>query len=732
MYNVSERYLAAISNRVRSDTVSGEIILANGSTIEISGENLVKNTLKLSRELCSGKYRIGTFNLSCLRFGIFIDNALGLDLTDARVYMSYVIGIGEDETESVPLGIFAVDPVLSARRKDILNIVAYDLGVLFDREPSDTLRNRQCTPAELVCAVCAECGVQTDIDAHSLDDMPNSSVAVCAKDSQMQTCRDIIMWCAALLCGYAVMDRDGKLKIISAKYSVSPEDSSVILTDRLITQRERSSIYVTDTRAYIKHLTAYKGSDVVNYTSVYVSEDEQASPASYVLEKNPLLSGCTDNVYDNVNRAWLSYIDAFKQRGVKARIMGDPAVDVGDTIAFSGGDVDQRQGIVGVVTSYEWNFRNYQDIVCCAAECCGSLLSSAASQHRSAGARSQSSKRMDSIEAEIRSTSSGGVGENINRHNERFNAYADDYFVNTFSDNNYGDYNTMSGLQNTIGAGNVFAYDVGGQSNTVSGGASRGLVRGNQNTVTGGLGSITAGEGNNVSGGYGLTVGMSCTVTGNRSLTYGLNCSNTRNGALAGGEYAATGSTYLVAIGYGGFADSPKNVFTVDLSGDVTAHSYNTSAADYAEYFEWCDGNPEAQDRMGLLVDQIGDKIAPAQGCEFFGAISARASVIGNAYEDYWHSKYLTDVFGRLQYDDEGHALISPDFDPTREYVPRSKRPEWAVTGIAGRIIIVDDGSCKPGGYVSARHGIGTSCYAVTPARVLRRVDDTHVEILLK
>lgn len=321
-----------------------------------------------------------------------------------------------------------------------------------------------------------------------------------------------------------------------------------------------------------------------------------------------------------------------------------------------------------------------------------------------------------------------GVGENIGGHNERFN----DYSGNTMSANNYGDYNRISGYSNTIGAGNNFACDVGGAENTLSGGATRTLLRGYHNTVTNGLGQIVAGEGNNVSSSHSLTVGNNNSSTGSRGVTFGLNSSNTREDALVGGDYGFTGNDFMIAIGNGGSSSNPKNIFTVDKYGDVTAHAYNTSSADFAEYFEWADGNPYGSDRMGLLVEQIGDKIAPAQGTEFFGAISARASVIGNAYEDYWHGKYFTDVFGRVQYDKKGRAIISPEFDPSRKYIPRSQRPEWAVTGLTGRIIIVDDGSCKPGGYVSARHGIGTSCNSVTPARVLRRIDSTHVEILLK
>ena len=728
MYGVSQRYLDAVADKVRTDIIVGEITFPDGDTIEVSEDNLVKNTLKLTKELCGSKYSIGTFYLSCLCFGLFLEDARNIDLTGATVSLEYGIAVDDYGYETVPLGVFEIDPVLSSRHKDTLEIVAYDRGVKFDREPSDAVKELSCTPAELIIAVCGECGILTDITPHSLDAMPNSSLTVSASDRQIQTCRDIIMWCAALLCGYAVIDRDSKLKIIPAKYSVSGQDSSIIITDRSITENERSSISVTDTRAYIKYLTAYRDDEIVNYSSSYVPQDEQASPAAYVLEKNPLLAGCADTVWDQANRAWLSYIDAFKQRGVKARIMGDPAIDAGDTIVFSGGDVDQRGSIIGVVTSYVWNFRKYHDIVCCAAECCGSIApANRAGNSSFSDVRSQSFKRIDSIEAELDSLSSG-VGENIGRHNERFN----DYENNTIDPNGNQDYNKLSGYNNHIGAGISFACDVGGSENNLNGSNNvGGLVRGYNNDV-GGTRNITSGDTNSNTGSDNITVGGRNAVSRARGVTYGESCSNTREDALCGGDYGFTGTDFMIAIGHGGFASDPKNIFTVDKFGDVTAHAYNTSSADFAEYFGWADGNPEADDRMGLLVDQVGDKIAPAQGDEFFGAISARASVVGNAYEDYWHGKYVTDVYGRVQYDEDGKALISPDFDPSRVYVPRSQRPEWAVTGLTGRIIVRDDGSCIPGGYVSARQGIAKKCYKKTAGRMLRRIDERHIEILLK
>lgn len=189
---------------------------------------------------------------------------------------------------------------------------------------------------------------------------------------------------------------------------------------------------------------------------------------------------------------------------------------------------------------------------------------------------------------------------------------------------------------------------------------------------------------------------------------------------------------YVMVVG-GGNANDNQNIFTIErFAGNVVAAGTITpGGADYAEYFEWLDGNPENEDRRGTLVMLNGDKIEPAHGNDFIGIISANPSVVGNNAEMHWHGKYKTDVFGQVLKDEAGKPIISDEYKK-QKYIPRSERPEWGLVGLVGRLVVTDDGSCKVGGYVSARRGIGTSCYCPTNARVLRRIDKNHIEVLLK
>ena len=370
-------------------------------------------------------------------------------------------------------------------------------------------------------------------------------------------------------------------------------------------------------------------------------------------------------------------------------------------------------------------------------------------------------------------TKKSGVGENVGSHNERFNDYSgnaitsqysmydynstngkDNSIINSFASHTDGCENQIEngncafafGLRNILKAYSTYGINIAavfGDSNKfakvnsgfVAGFGNKGYADGE---TTGTIDySVIFGHLNNIFSrlAYSLLVGSQNTVRGevqNSIIASYLSTIYKAYCAIVAGEYAdmPANNNYRIAIGNGS-SGAPQNCFTVDSAGDVTARAYNTFGADYAEYFEWLDGNPDSEDRRGMLVTLNGDKLVPAHGDDFLGAVSACPSVVGNAFENYWHGKYKTDVFGAVLLDKDGKPIISDGFDPSRIYIPRSKRPEWSPIGLVGKLVITDNGKCKVGEYVSAMEGRGVPCNKRTNARVIRRVDERHVEITI-
>jgi|GEM_PF-1786805 len=81
--------------------------------------------------------------------------------------------------------------------------------------------------------------------------------------------------------------------------------------------------------------------------------------------------------------------------------------------------------------------------------------------------------------------------------------------------------------------------------------------------------------------------------------------------------------------------------------------SWNAGGADFAEYFEWADGNPNNENRHGWSVVMENGKIRKALAPEIpFGVISARPTVVGDAAELKWSDKYLKDDFNKYIMED--------------------------------------------------------------------------------
>ena len=171
-----------------------------------------------------------------------------------------------------------------------------------------------------------------------------------------------------------------------------------------------------------------------------------------------------------------------------------------------------------------------------------------------------------------------------------------------------------------------------------------------------------------------------------------------------------------------------------------------TSGADYAESFEWHDGNPDNEDRVGYSVVLQDGKIRKALDSDntslIIGIISAAPAVLGDSADLKWQGRYLKDDFGReIMQDvellvwnhgefepqpnindkfrmkhcdssckvseieeklasgeikqwvvDQNLRIISqervsnPDYNPSNAYVPRSERPEWDPVGLMGKL----------------------------------------------
>ena len=169
----------------------------------------------------------------------------------------------------------------------------------------------------------------------------------------------------------------------------------------------------------------------------------------------------------------------------------------------------------------------------------------------------------------------------------------------------------------------------------------------------------------------------------------------------------------------------------LNLRGSIVNNGF-----DYAEMFEWEDGNAGDEDRRGMTVVLASEgriRLATDSDAasDIFGAVSVTYCVLGNNTWDAWQGKFLRDDFGSVVKEDvtlvswadeagkevsyrsnavppdiviPGSARyipakvdkLNPDWDSNAPYVPREERKEWAAIGFLGKLRIRNSSPKNP------------------------------------
>lgn len=299
-----------------------------------------------------------------------------------------------------------------------------------------------------------------------------------------------------------------------------------------------------------------------------------------------------------------------------------------------------------------------------------------------------------------------------------------------------------------------------GVSNTIVG---AGMAVGTLNDVA--AKGLAVGDEHDVAA-KGLAVGNSHDVSG-KSLAVGDSC-NTAENQLALGDGADSsqysGAVIALANDNSVAGTFSQNTVVIDASNNSALNTSNmpngasalagsagigniyldtgaifSGSADYAEMFEWNDGNTSNADRRGFFVSLTnGNKIVPGNG-DVIGVVSARPVVVGDAAELTWKQSYLTDEFGSPLFDRvDGRDVPrrNPNFNPSLTYTPRRARKEWGIVGLVGKLYVRSAQVLSPGSRCTANSGgyaVAGNDYRVL--QVIRQATSTQygiIEILMK
>lgn len=345
MYPVSEAFLAAVQKNTRRYYWTGKITTKDGKTYEFGPKDILKGSGYISAQCCgSSEIELGT--VYAAEFGISLFSQIDrYTLKDAKVELFYHLALADGTEEQVPMGIFEVSE--ANRTAKCLELKGYDYMLRFEKNFNgfETIGE----PYDFISLCCKACKVEMAQTKEEIEAMTNGTLQMSVyPENDIETYRDCLFYVGQILCSFFVINREGKLEV--RKYGMDP------LQTYDAKQRFSSSFSDFITR-YTAVSSTNKKTEIAEY---YALETDDALTMN--LGINPLLQYGVAEARESTCRNILNDLSKIRYVPFDSDTIGNPALDLGDALQFTGGHADAEQ--VAAITSIEMKIGGKQTLKC--------------------------------------------------------------------------------------------------------------------------------------------------------------------------------------------------------------------------------------------------------------------------------------------------------------------------------------------------------------------------------
>ena len=345
MYPVSEAFLQAVQGNTRKYYWTGKITTAGGMEYPFDQEDIVKGSGYITAQCCgNSEIELGAVYAAEMGISLFLD----IDrytLEDAEVELSYHLRLASGAYETVPMGIFEVSE--ANRTVHVLELKAYDRMLRFER----TLNGFETIgTAYGMMALCGTaCGVELAQTQAEIEALPNGSELLAIyPENDIETYRDVLYFTAQVLGGFFCINRAGKLEF--RQYGETPVME--------ILQKHRFSSSFSD---FVTRYTAVSSTNLRTQTSEYYAL-ETDDGLTMNLGVNPLLQFGLEETRAELCGNILNALSKVNYVPFDSDTIGNPALDLGDVLTFSGGQADAQQ--ITCVTAFTVKIGGRQSLKC--------------------------------------------------------------------------------------------------------------------------------------------------------------------------------------------------------------------------------------------------------------------------------------------------------------------------------------------------------------------------------
>ena len=345
MYPVSEAFLRAVQENTRRYYWTGKITTKGGAVYPFGYEDIVKGSGYVSAQCCgSAEIELGTVYAAEMGVTLFsqIDR---YTLDGAKVELSYHLRVADGSFEEVPMGIFEVSE--ANRRLHCLELKAYDYMLRFEKSFNGFESVGNAWAFLELC--CKACGVEMENTRAEIEGMPNGRELLSIyPENDIGTYRDVLFFVGQVLGGFFCINRRGRLEL--RKYGVEPVME--------VQGRHRFSSSFSD---FITRYTAVSSTNLRTQTAEYYALDTDDG-LTMNLGVNPLLQFGLEETRRQLCGNILADLSVVNYVPFDSSTIGNPALDLGDVLTFSGGQADGEQ--VTCITSFQCRIGGRQSLKC--------------------------------------------------------------------------------------------------------------------------------------------------------------------------------------------------------------------------------------------------------------------------------------------------------------------------------------------------------------------------------
>ena len=345
MYPVSEAFLQAVQGNTRKYYWTGKITTVAGVEYSFTQEDIVKGSGYITAQCCgNSEIELGAVYAAEMGISLFLD----IDrytLEDAKMELSYHLRLADGSYEAVPMGIFEVSE--ANRTVHVLELKAYDYMLRFDRNFNgfETIG----TAYGMIALCSTACGVELAQSQAEIEALPNGSELLSIySENDIETYRDVLYFTAQVLGGFFCINRDGKLEF--RQYGDTPVME--------ILQKHRFSSSFSD---FVTRYTAVSSTNLRTQIAEYYALEEDDG-LTMNLGINPLLQFGLEETREELCRNILTALSVVNYVPFDSDTIGNPALDLGDVLTFSGGQADSQQ--ITCVTSFTVKIGGRQSLKC--------------------------------------------------------------------------------------------------------------------------------------------------------------------------------------------------------------------------------------------------------------------------------------------------------------------------------------------------------------------------------